>query len=535
MSGNREVIAPARCGGRSPTGNEAISPGKSGLRELPRDWVKASLEDISAINPGFGNDDHPDDIEVTFLPMKCVEELTGRIDLSMVKELSEVRKGYTPFKNGDILFAKITPCMENGKVAIAHDLKNGLGFGSTEFHVIRLPNSFPKQFFFCYLVQEGFRKEAQRNMTGSAGQLRVPSSYMREAPVPLPPLPEQHRIVDKIEELFTKLDAGVEALKKIKVQLKQYRQAVLKCAFEGKLTAEWREKHKDQLEPASVLLERIEEERKKKLGQPAPQLRQSGKKHKEPAPLDISELHRLPESWTWAALGEIAEFKNGINFSRNQKGNKGTLTIDVLNMYSKSIFLSLENLYRVNKLVSDECVLRYGDVLFVRSSVKREGVGWASAFKEISEPVTFCGFIIRARLLGQGVLPEYITYFMRTDFARQLIVRKGSQVTITNISQDSVGRILVPLTPVAEQRKIVEEIERRFSVADEIEKVVDKSLKQADRMRQSILKMAFEGKLVPQDPADEPAEKLLERIKAEKAKREAEPKTKKKNTKSNAK
>jgi len=343
--------------------------------------------------------------------------------------------------------------------------------------------------------------------------------FLEKSLIPLPPLPEQHRIVAKIEELFTKLDAGVEALKKIKAQLKHYRQAVLKYAFEGKFTEEWRKAHRDELEPPSVLLERIRKEmslrgaeRRSKLTQRViPSEARNLMEIASPSAHNDS-LPELPKGWIWTELSNIAEFKNGINFTKHQKGDKGILTIDVLNMYSKGIFVDLNGLYRVNKPVNKEYLLKYGDVLFVRSSVKREGVGWTSAFKEVSEPITFCGFIIRARLQDRGILPEYITYFLRTDSARELIVSKGSQVTITNINQDSLGKTPVLLPPLPEQHKIVEEIERRFSVADEVEKVVEESLKQAERLRQSILKKAFEGKLVPQDPSDEPAEKLMERV-----------------------
>ena len=107
--------------------------------DLPDGWTWTTLEDVSELNPRIDKKSIDDDLEVTFLPMKNVEELSGKIDLSETKRFSELkRKNYTPFQDGDILFAKVTPCMENGKIAIAHDLKNGIGFGSTEFHVIRL-------------------------------------------------------------------------------------------------------------------------------------------------------------------------------------------------------------------------------------------------------------------------------------------------------------------------------------------------------------------------------------------------------------
>ena len=242
-----------------------MSETDAGLSALPDGWVWTTLEEVSELNPRINKQSINDDLEVTFLPMKRVEELSGKIDLSETKRFLELkRKSYTPFRDGDILFAKVTPCMENGKIAIAHDLKNGIGFGSTEFHVIRLSEERSRQFFFFYFLQQKFRQEAKRAMTSAVGLLRVPTDYMRRVLLPLPPLPEQHRIVAKVEGLFTKLDAGINALHKAQSQLKRYRQSVLKAAFEGKLTEAWRAEHQDEIEPASVLLERVLTERREK-------------------------------------------------------------------------------------------------------------------------------------------------------------------------------------------------------------------------------------------------------------------------------
>ena len=198
----------------------------NGLPTLPNGWLWTTLSEIAEINPGIGVETIPDNLEITFLPMQYVGALTGHIDPSLIKNYQEVKKGYTPFVEGDVLFAKITPCMENGKIAIAKGLKNRIGFGSTEFHVIRLYEDITKQLAYFFLIQENVRKEARSKMTGTAGQLRVPAEFMKQILFPLPPQREQQRIVTKIEELFTRLDAGVEALKKIKAQLKRYRQAV---------------------------------------------------------------------------------------------------------------------------------------------------------------------------------------------------------------------------------------------------------------------------------------------------------------------
>lgn len=474
------------------------------LNELPKGWVWTKMEKISEINPKFNREGFPDDIEVTFLPMRCVEELTGHIDISLSKKMSEVIKGYTSFVEGDLLFAKITPCMENGKTAIAHGLKNGIGFGSTEFHIIRPYELLPRKFLFFFLIQEGLRRDAQRNMTGSAGQLRVPVNYMNQIPFPLPPLPEQHRIVTKIEELFTKLDAGTEALKKIKAQLKRYRQAVLKYAFEGKLTQAWREAHKGELEPASVLLERIKEQRQK----------DAKGKFKELPPIDTSELPELPDGWAWTRVGETSEIIMG------QSPPSSTYNEDGIGLPFYQGKLEFGAFYPTPRkwCPSPQKIAEKGDVLIsVRAPVGPTNI--------CPEKSCIGRGLASIRALG-GIKTFFLLYLMRA-FEHEIAIQ-GTGTTFNAITVEQLKNIEIPLPPLPEQTKIVAEIESRFSIADNMEKVAEQSLKQSDRLRQSILKRAFEGKLVPQDPTDEPADKLLERIKEEKVKREAENKKEKK-------
>jgi len=145
------------------------------------------------------------------------------MDASAHRPLSEVNRGYTSFKEGDVLFAKITPCMENGKSAVARGLKAGVGYGSTEFHVLRPATDIDARLLYYFVAQQPFRQTARAQMTGSAGQLRVPALFLAEAKFPLAPLPEQQRIVAAIEEQFTRLDAAVAALKRVQANLKRYR------------------------------------------------------------------------------------------------------------------------------------------------------------------------------------------------------------------------------------------------------------------------------------------------------------------------
>ena len=183
-------------------------------RDLPAGWAFSTVGGSCVVNPRTFLEPVEEDCPVSFVPMAAVEAKRGQIDLSQVKPYGQVNKGYTRFAEGDVLFAKITPCMENGKVAVAKDLTNGCGCGSTEFHILRPYDGLSRDFLNFYLLQDAFRREAQRNMAGTAGQLRVPASWLTEAPIPLPPLAEQRRIVAEIETQFTRLDATVAALRR---------------------------------------------------------------------------------------------------------------------------------------------------------------------------------------------------------------------------------------------------------------------------------------------------------------------------------
>lgn len=433
--------------------------------------------------------------------MRRVSELTGVVDLSEIRKFGEVKKGYTPFQNGDIIFAKITPCMENGKVAILTGLSNKIGFGSTEFHVLRLPNYIPRKYLFYYLIQESFRRDAERNMTGSVGQKRVPADYLKHTSVPIPPLPEQHRIVAKIEELFSRLDAGVEALKQVQSQLKRYRLSVLKATVEGRLTAEWREQHKNELEPADKLLERILKERREKWeAEQLAKYKAQGKippknwrdKYKEPTPPDITGLPELPEGWVWLAMQMISEWSNGKGLTKKQimPGEYPVFGGNGINSYHNSY------------LSETECIV----------------VGRVGAH---------CGNIHIAQakswITDNAIYTKWISKLLDIKFAGFALSNKNLNKISGGSGQPYVSQLLLNLLPFAlplldEQKQIVANIMREYSIIDELEKTIKIELKRTQSLRQSILKLTFEGKLVPQDPDDEPASVLLERIKAEKAK-----------------
>ncbi len=155
------------------------------------------LADVCEINPRLPRTHGlVDDDEVSFVAMAAVDEVSGAIKSAEIRRYAEVKKGYTSFSDGDVLFAKITPCMENGKAALAGDLVGGRGFGSTEFHVLRAGDQVMPEWLRYFVRREAFRREAKRNFTGTAGQQRVPASFLQNALIPVPSRAEQQRIVD---------------------------------------------------------------------------------------------------------------------------------------------------------------------------------------------------------------------------------------------------------------------------------------------------------------------------------------------------
>ena len=514
--------------------------GNGEVRELPEEWCWVQHKDIAQINPKLPLNELADNLIVSFLPMAAVEEKSGRYRLSEIREYGKVKKGYTPFINGDLIFAKITPCMENGKVAVLENLQNGMGCGSTEFHVSRLTSLTSRKYLFYYLVQERFRRDARQHMTGSAGQLRVSKSYFEEVQIPLAPLFEQKRIVEKIEELFSDVDQGVESLKTAQKQLKVYRQAVLKWAFEGKLTEAWRSQQ-PTLQTGEALLAQIKAERENRYQQKLAEWEEKvgewgaigkvGKKPSKPqqpkeltplAEADISELPQFPNDWRLEKLGNLSELVGGVTKGRDLKGQE-TISLPYLRVANvQDGYLDLSIIKYINVLPTelDKYQLLAGDVLYTEGGDK-DKLGRGTVWKEEIKNCIHQNHVFRARLLSISIIPSFIAYYSQTRIAKDYFFKRAKQtVNLASINMTILSNFPIPIPSYREQEQIVEEIESRLSICDQLEATITENLQKAEALRQSILKQAFEGKLVPQDPNDEPAEKLLERIRAERQEKE---------------
>jgi type I restriction enzyme, S subunit len=481
--------------------------------ELPQGWVSRPFADIAEINPR-----HPKDIDdalpVTFVPMAGISETQPEFEASEVRPLGAVRKGFTHFAEGDVLFAKITPCMENGKGAVARNLSNGLGCGTTELHVVRPLGRIRPDYIYRFLAQESVRREAKANFTGTAGQARVPTSFIEELELPIAPLPEQKRIVAKLEKVLSRVDACKERLAKIPALLKRFRQSVLAAACSGRLTADWREEN-PELESGAELLARIKAVRLKTAVTTKDKKQIEEAFQTESLTLEDGELgvETVPDSWIACRIGAIGTVVNGSTPSRKQDNFwDGEIPwVSSGEVRNNSISTTLE---RITEAGYESCSVRLlpvGTVLLAMI-----GEGKTRGQSSILQLEATINQNIAAVVISHGLVsPEFLWRWFLLQYEATRERGSGSGPQALNCQR--VRELPFVLPSRAEQQEIVRRVEELFKLADRIEARFTKANAYVGKLTQSVLAKAFRGELVPQDPNDEPASALLERIKAQKS------------------
>jgi type I restriction enzyme S subunit len=452
----------------------------------PTGWSVVTIDEIADVNPRVDKAAIPDDLPVSFVPMPAVGAGNGSIHVEETRLAGEVKKGFTAFLEGDVLFAKITPCMENGKMAIAPKLVNGYGFGSTEFHVLRPKPGMDAKYIYYYVSSQAFRDEAERYMTGAVGQKRVSTTYLKQSTIPVAPLDQQKRIVEEIEKQFSRLDEAVANLKRVKANLKRYKAAVLKAAVEGRLVeteAEIARREGRSFETGEQLLQRILETRRSQW---------NGKgKYKEPAAPNTTDLPELPEGWVWATVEQlVTELMNGYG-KRSQAGGTPHIVLRLADIVDGEI--SFSDVREIN--CTDNEVLKYAlqvnDLLVLRVNGSNDLVGRFALVRNTPADVLYCDHFIRARCVMEYLAIWLGIYGDVERFRRYIDLNKVSSAGQNTVNQSVLSQFSIPVPPVDEQKRIVAEIERHRSLANKVEAQVNADLRRSENLRHSILSRAF--------------------------------------------
>jgi len=446
-------------------------------------WLKVPLTEAIELNPKADRRLLADDTEVSFVPMAAIEAGSGQVDTSTVRPYAEVKKGYTHFRNGDVLFAKITPCMENGKMAVARNLRNGIGFGSTEFHVLRPRDGVDPYYVYHFVSSRSYRSEAAHHMTGAVGQKRVPLAFLEQSQIPLPEFSEQRRIVAEIEKQFSRLDEAVAGIQRVKANIKRYKAAVLKAAVEGRLVpteADLARREGRGYETGAQLLPCILEARRSQS--------QSKGKYKEPAAPDTTNLPDLPEGWTWASVNQLVanltdgdhqpppQTEFGIPFLVIGNVRRGKVDFTDTRFVGENYYASLDASRRPQR----------GDLLYTL-------VGTYGIAVPVETNEQFCIQRHMAILRPHGQTPmEYLTIAMSSGFVFRQATAVATGTAQLTVPLAGLRNIAIPLPPLAEQHRIVAEVDRLLSIAREVEAEVENNLKHSQALRQSVLISAFQ-------------------------------------------
>ena len=486
---------------------------------LPPGWAWTTVAEIGEVKLGRQRSpkDHHGPHMRPYLRVANVYE--SRIDVSDVLSMNFTPDEYKTFRllNGDILLNEGQSLDLVGRPAIYRDEVPGACFQNT---LIRfrpssaLTSEFALVVFRSYLHMQRFQQIAK--WTTNIAHLGAQRFSALE--FPLAPVGEQRRITELLDSYETRLDDAVVTLERVQRNLKRYRASVLKAAVEGRLVpteAELARAEKRDYEPASELLKRILAERRRRWNRKG--------KYEEPAAPDTSNLPELPEGWCWARADALYW---DAGYGTSQKcayDAKGPPVLRIPNVQDQ--FLRLDDLKHAidpGALARDGAV-EPGDFLFIRTNGSKSLIGRGALVREpLPMAHHFASYLIRLRLLAIENLPQWFTLGWHSPIVRdQLMIDAASSAGQHNVSLGAAMAYAIPLPPALEQRRIVSEVERLTSVAMASQVEAEATLSRCMRLRQSILRWAFEGKLVDQDPDDEPASALLERIRAQKTARTA--------------
>lgn len=411
--------------------------------EVPKGWVWVKIKDIFEINPKNNLDD---DEDVSFIPMALISDGYSNEHKSEIRKWKDVKKGFTHFQEGDVGLAKITPCFENRKSVLFCDLENKYGAGTTELHILRpIYESFLSRYALWFVKTEEFINNGISNFTGAVGQQRVGKNIIEDTYFPLPPLAEQQRIVAEIERLFALIDTVEESRLSLEQLVKQAKSKVLDLAIRGKLVPQ-----SPDDEPASALLERI----------------RKAQKGKQTTTDTFHYPFELPSNWAWCKLGEIGDWQSGSTPSRS---NKEYFNGEIL--WLKTGDLKDNYIYDISEKITEKALNEtslkinpIGSVLIAMYGATIGKVGILTQPATTNQACCACSNF-------KGINNLYLFYLLIAY--RDYFIQLGEGGAQPNISKEKIVSTHIPLPPLAEQQRIVLQIEKIFALLDEITKAVE--------------------------------------------------------------
>lgn len=453
------------------------------MTQLPHGWSSCSLSDIAAVNPKTVADES---LIAGFVPMSHAPTSYHGELLFDEKPWGEIKNSYTNFQDGDVIFAKVTPCFENGKAAIVDDLPNGIGAGSSEFYVLRPHcNNISQKLLFALIKTHAFMQEGATNMTGAVGLRRVPKSFVETFPIALPPAAEQKEIADRLDTLLAQVEATQARLARIPDIIKQFRQSVQAAAVSGKLTEEWR----------------------------------------KPCPYQsINKDLTAPLCWSKCYLGEITNYVTS--------GSRGWAKYYSTN---GSLFI------RSQDISADKLIIE--DAAFVELPAKAEGT--RTKVEPFDLLVTITGAnVTKCALvdvdLDDAYVSQHVALIRLADSSNakflDLVLKapNAGRKQLTSMAYgggkpglnlQNIKDVTFALPSQEEQTEIVRRVEQLFAYADTLEQQAKAAKERVDKLTQAILAKAFRGELTADWRAANPelisgdhsAAALLARIQAERA------------------
>ena len=423
----------------------ALVPEEKWPYALPDGWKWVRLGKIYDVNPKVQADD---DLEASFVTMSDISPgIKSQFDF-IVRKWGEIKKGHTQFANGDVAFAKISPCFENRKSMILDGLKNGIGAGTTELIVLRNP-SIDNKYTFLFISSEEFIRHARNTYKGVVGQQRINLDFVKNYPMPLPPLSEQHRLVARIESLFAKLDAAKEKVQSVLDSHETRKAALLHDAFTGKLTAKWREEqgessHAWRIEKLENLCEKIT----------------CGKTPKN----DISPQGEIPYLKVYNIVNDKIDFR------------------------SKPQYISRD----VHETKLKSSILKPNDVIM---NIVGPPLRKITIIPDTYPEWNMNQAIVRFRP-KEGLDYHFLYYaLLNPETLDDVVQRTKGVVGQANISITQSRNLKIKVPPLPEQQEIVHILDRLLAREQRARQAAEETLTAIDRMKQSILARAFRGEL----------------------------------------